>query len=80
MHMTFLYHWITRLFKRKRPSTPEEIARALPPEILAAVKQEAEYLKTHHQVDVKALSNGEKPSHPQAVDPLIEALFTEHRH
>ena len=73
--MKSIYHRILAVFKRKRRLTPAQMAKKLPPEALAALQREADFLR-HHCVSVESLAAGETPGMPKAIDPEVEALLT----
>ena len=70
--MLSIYHRIAGFFKRKRRISYDQIATRLPKEVLAALAQEATFLRGQ-QVEVRGLAHGEEPKSPHAADPEVDA-------
>ena len=50
---------------------PQDIAQKLPPEVLAAVMYEAQFLKSQHGVEVRELEPGEIPDIPKPANGAV---------
>jgi len=69
--MSLLQNIITRLFLNLRknqaanPPPAKTKPQDLPPDVLAKIMDEAEFLKQNHSVDVRSLVAGEQPESPK---------------